>query len=147
MKVSGAGGTSSVSSGPGPKRVAGKAMSLPQTNEATGAAPAARASSASAVGGLDALLALQEAGGPLERRRRAVRRAGKILDGLEQVKMALLDSASPAPALTALAAVVKEVRAETDDPMLEDVLNEVDVRAAVELAKREVAEARAREGV
>jgi Class II flagellar assembly regulator len=33
------------------------------------------------------------------------------------------------------------------DPMLEDVLNEVDVRAAVELAKREVAEARVREGV
>lgn len=142
MKVNGPGGTSSLSGGASAKRPTGEAMRLPQTAESASAAPTARTSAASAVGGLDALLALQEAGGPLERRRRAVRRAGKILDGLEQVKMALLDSASPAPALAALAQVVKEVRSSTDDPMLEDVLNEIDVRAAVELAKRDVANAK-----
>ncbi|MGX9105081.1 flagellar assembly protein FliX, partial [Escherichia coli] len=58
------------------------------------------AASTAAVGGLtgvgsvDALLALQQmetVGGPLERRKRAVRRADNILDILGEVRIALID--------------------------------------------------------
>ncbi len=93
------------------------------------------------MGSLDALLALQETPSPLERRRRAIRRADGILDGLDGVKLALLGGGSPADALMKLRRAVSEARdAEfggeaADDLGLSAVLNEVEVRAAVELAK------------
>ena len=75
----------------------------------------------------------------MERKRRAVRRAGKLLDHLDQVKLAILDSAPTDGALEQLATAVREARDDSADPGLEDVLNEIETRAAGELAKREVA--------
>jgi hypothetical protein len=89
--------------------------------------------------GMDALLALQDVGGPLERKRRAVRRAGLILDVLEDVKVALLDGGITGHDLDRLRRAVRDERSQTDDPKLEAVLDEVEVRAAVELAKLEQA--------
>ena len=97
-------------------------------------------SSAGALTSLDALLALQEAPGPGERRRRAVKRARGLLDALDQVKLAMLDEGvGVRGALDQLQAVVRDMRDETDDPGLEGVLDEVETRAAVELAKDEMA--------
>lgn len=91
------------------------------------------------VGGLGALLALQETGGPLERRRRAVSRAGRILDVLDEVKLALVTGELSLSQLERLTRAVREERAATEDAALEDVLNEIETRAAVELAKLEMA--------
>lgn len=99
------------------------------------AAPAARTAGASPVSSIDALLALQSVGTPLERRRRAVGRAGRILDLLDDVKIALLEGSMTPNALTTLVEAVHEQRDRTDDPGLEGVLNEIETRAAVELAK------------
>jgi len=88
---------------------------------------------------LDALMALQEVGGPLERRRRAVGRASKILEALEDLKLDLLDGRLSPDALETLTRSVREQRAMTDDPRLEGVLDEIETRAAVELAKLEMA--------
>jgi hypothetical protein len=74
-------------------------------------------------------------GTPLERRRRAVGRAGRILDLLDDVKIALLEGSMTPNALTTLVAAVHEQRDRTDDPNLEGVLDEIETRAAVELAK------------
>lgn len=87
--------------------------------------------------GVDALLALQDVGGPLERRRRAVSRAGRILDVLDEVKVALLGGELSLADLDRLSRAVREERAATDDPKLEAVLDEIELRAAVELAKLE----------
>jgi hypothetical protein len=87
--------------------------------------------------GVQALIALQEPGGPLERRRRAVSRAGRILDVLDEVKVALLDGNLNAQDLERLSRAVREERAETDDPKLEELLGEIETRAAVEMAKLE----------
>jgi hypothetical protein len=92
----------------------------------------------SGVGSIDVLLALQEVGGPLERRRKAVRRAGQILDVLDDVKMALLEGEIPPAALDRLMRAIHQERDRTDDPRLEEVLNEIETRAAVEIAKLEV---------
>ncbi|HTX49704.1 MAG TPA: flagellar assembly protein FliX [Caulobacteraceae bacterium] len=95
------------------------------------------ASSVNAVGSLDVLMALQEVGGPLERKRRAVGRAGVILAALEGLKLELLEGRLTAGAMQALTRAVREQRSLTDDPRLEGLLDEIETRAAVELAKFE----------
>jgi len=141
MKVTG-----STSSGAVRSRSSGSApaegFSASAGEESSAAASPARASAMGAVSTLDALLTLQEAAGPLERRRKAVRRATDILDALDDLKLNLLDEDAPDvhAVLGRLQRSVREARSETDDPGLEDVLEQVEVRAAVELAKRETAE-------
>ena len=97
----------------------------------------ARALGPTGIGSIDALLALQAVGGSLERRRRALRRADKILDVLDEVKISLLEGEVPANALSNLVKAVQQTRDSTDDPGLESVLNEIETRAAVEIAKLE----------
>ncbi len=58
---------------------------------------------------------------------------------LDDVKLALLDGGLPPVALNRLLAAIREERAGTDDPKLEGLLNEIETRASVELAKLEMA--------
>ena len=108
-----------------------------QAPAAASAAQVARAGGVSGVMSVDALLALQDIGGPLERKRRAVGRAGRILDVLEDVKIGLLSGELSADDLERLKQAVRDERLSTDDERLEGVLNEIETRAAVELAKLE----------
>lgn len=136
MRISGSVGTGSA----GAARPAGGASAAGFAAPTAPAAPAAagaRAASAGPVAGLEALLALQETGGPLERRRRAVARAGRLLDDLDGVKLALLGQGSERAALEGLGRSVRETRDQVDDPALCGLLDEIETRAAVELAKRE----------
>jgi hypothetical protein len=88
--------------------------------------------------GVEALLALQDVGGPLEGRRRSVRRAGRLLDVLDDLKVALIDGILRPDQIRGLASAIAEQRAATGDPALESVLDEIETRAAVELAKLEM---------
>lgn len=140
MKVSGTGGVSQAQgAGKAAARGGGEGFRL------TGAAPAggverpAAVGGVSAVMGVEALLALQDVGGPLERKRRSVRRAGQILDVLDGLKVALLGGELDAGDLDRLRRAIREERQATDDPKLEGVLDEIETRAAVELAKLEIA--------
>ena len=76
-------------------------------------------------------------GGPLERRRRALTRGGRVLDDLDRVQMAILDGDDPREALGSLARTSAEARERGDDAGLDGVLDAIDLRAAVELAKAE----------
>ena len=137
MKVSGTSGVGSAS-GPGKAKPAGgEGFQIAQPAAAAGAAQVARAGGVGGVMSVDAILALQDIGGPLERRRRAVGRAGKILDVLEDVKIALLSGDVSMDDLERLKRAVAEERQGLDDERLEGVLNEIETRAAVELAKLE----------
>ena len=138
MKVGGANGVGPTG-GPGRPRPAGggAGFSIPTPGAAQGPAQMARTASLSGVAGLDALLALQDVGGPTERRKRAVRRAGRILDMLEEVKLGLLSGEVTTNDLQRLQSAVRDQREGTEDPRLEGVLNEIETRAAVELAKLE----------
>jgi hypothetical protein len=107
--------------------------------DAADAAPASRLASTPGVGSIDALIALQEVDGPLERRRKAVRRADLILDVLDEVKLELIDGGVAPAQLERLVQAVRRERQNTDDPRLEGLLDEIETRAAVELAKLEMA--------
>lgn len=138
MKVSSTGGVSSTGASRAKPAGGSSGFSLPSVNAASGAASTASVGGLSGVGSVDALLALQAAetvGGPLERRKRAVRRADHILDILGEVRIALIDGDISPATLDRLSRAIREQRENTDDPRLEGVLNEIETRAAVELAK------------
>lgn len=86
---------------------------------------------------LGALLAVQAVDDPLTGRRRARERGERLLDALDELRLALIEGRLPARKLGALQALVGEQRAATDDPQLQAVLDEIELRAAVELAKLE----------
>lgn len=138
MKVSSTSGVGSAA-GPGKAKPAagGQGFQIAQPAAGGGAAQVARAAGVSGVMSVDAILALQDVGGPLERKRRAVGRAGRILDVLEDVKIGLLSGEVTADDLERLKKAVRDERDATDDERLEGVLNEIETRAAVELAKLE----------
>ena len=137
MKVTGPSGPASATGAratPAQSAVSGFSLSTPSVSAPAGVTAAA---SVNAVSSLEALFALQEVGGPLERRRRAVWRADKILDALEGLKLELLEGVLNPAMLESLTRAVREQRSMTDDPKLEGLLDEVETRAAVELAKLE----------
>ena len=145
MKVSGS--RSPIPLGPtrGQAREAGADFAPSASGAPQASAAAARVGALGAVGSLDALLALQETLSPLERRRRAVRRAGVMLDALDDLKFALIDPEGvDASAAGRLADAIRQTRDETDDSELEALLEQVEIRAAVEIAKRETTAARAK---
>jgi len=139
MKITGPNGISSSGSGQGAKKTSGAGFSLPAADEATSMTGLNRAGGTSPVGSLDALIALQQVDEPNEKRRRAIQRGGRLLDMLDRLKLALLNEELGDDHLKALAVAVREQRAMTGDPGLEALLDQIETRAAVELAKRETA--------
>ena len=137
MKITGPNSVNATASGP--RRAAGSGFALGDANGASSASESSVALGVSALGSVDALIALQEVDGPLGRRRRAISRAGRLLDELEGLKLALLDGDVSEAAIRRLSMVAREQREATSDPGLDAVLNQIETRAAVELAKLETA--------
>lgn len=84
---------------------------------------------------VDSLLSLQEVADGLGGRRRAVVRGEKLLDALDELRHALLVGAVPRARLAALAQLAGETAPLVDDPHLAEILADIELRAAVELAK------------
>jgi len=84
---------------------------------------------------LDTLVTLQEAPNDREARRRALKRASDMLDALDAIRIDLLDGGVPAPRLEALVRLVRVQRDQISDPRLAHLLDEIELRARVELAK------------
>jgi hypothetical protein len=140
MKVSGTTGSASaggVRSTGGQTAASGFSPAMP--SGVSGPSGVASARPAGQVSSLEALIAMQEVGGPLERKKRAVGRASHILDALENLKLDLLEGRLSPSSIASLTRAVRDQRSLTDDPRLEGVLDEVETRAAVELAKLEMA--------
>ena len=137
MKITAANRVSVTGVGQGGRRAPQGGFSVPDAEEAAASTSVARTSGVSSVGSVDALIALQEVEEPLARRRRAVARAGRLLDGLDQIKLALLDGAPAPEQLHRLASAVREQRIGSEDPGLQALLDQIETRAVVELAKLE----------
>jgi hypothetical protein len=101
----------------------------------SGDAPAAAAAPPPALGQIEGLLTVQELPDPLMRRRRAVQRGHTLLDRLEELRLALLAGGLPRARLDELARLARTARETVEDAGLGRVLDEIDLRVAVELAK------------
>ncbi len=84
---------------------------------------------------VDGLFQLQEMPDALAQRRRAVQRGGTLLDRLDDLRLALLAGSLSQAQIAELQRVVASERDLVDDPRLLAVLDEIDLRAKVELAK------------
>lgn len=87
------------------------------------------------VNAVNALLSVQELEDAGAERRRAVARADDILDQLDELRHGLLIGAFPAGKLKRLLVLVRRQEQRIADPRLREVLAEIELRAAVELAK------------
>jgi hypothetical protein len=135
MKIEGPTGPSSTGAARGAGRTSAGGFSLSGSGEAAEAAEAQRMAGLDGVMTVSALLALQGVEDPLHRKKRAMGRANRLLDILDDLKVAMLEGRASPSALDNLAHTVREQREGTDDPGLNDVLNQIETRAAVELAK------------
>lgn len=81
------------------------------------------------------VLAAQEVDDATARASRGKMRAKEMLDKLEEIQHGLLAGTLPSQKLVELARVVNSRKVPVDDPKLAEVLDEIDLRAQVELAK------------
>ncbi len=117
---------------------ASRGFSVPSASVSAGSLATTSAASVGGVSGLSSLVALQGVEDATERRRRAIRRGGGLLDRLEELKLAMLGGEAGEGALERLSRTLREARDDDADPGLTSVLDQIDLRAAVELAKAEV---------
>ncbi|HEY4031825.1 MAG TPA: flagellar assembly protein FliX [Caulobacteraceae bacterium] len=135
MKIQGPSGPSQTGAARGAGKSVSGGFSLSGAGEASEAADAQRMAGLDGVMTVSTLLALQGVEDPLQRKKRAMGRASRLLDMLDDLKVAMLEGRASPSTLDNLARAVREQRESTDDPGLNDVLNQIETRAAVELAK------------
>lgn len=100
-----------------------------ETNTAPGV------SATAPLAGIASVLACQEVDDATARASRGKMRAQEMLDKLEEIQHGLLAGALPSQKLVELAKVVQSRRVQVDDPHLAEILDAIDLRAQVELAK------------
>jgi hypothetical protein len=88
------------------------------------------------IGSVDALLAAQEVEVSGEEERRQARKRGdEILDRLDELRHGLLAGTLTEAQLMALANLVRARRASIVDPKMREIIDEIELRAEVEIAK------------
>jgi len=99
---------------------------VPSPSGVTGAAP---------IQSVDSLLALQGSDDGADGRGRARARGEALLDRLDMLRTDILEGRIPRQRLDELGSLVRSQRAVVDDPRLTDVLDQIELRVEVELAK------------
>jgi hypothetical protein len=95
----------------------------------------AGATSLRSISTIDALMALQGVEDPTERKKRAVAKGKNALDVLDALKLGLLDGSVDGSTLARLKVASDGLTEETGDAGLDEILGEIGLRVAVELAK------------
>ena len=92
------------------------------------------------ISAVDTILALQGVEDSTNSRQRGVRHGEQLLTLLDELRDVLLAGGIPRETLNRLALAITKHREHFVDPQLQGVLDEIDLRARVELAKLEQAE-------
>ena len=120
------------------KPSAGGANFSEQVSASDGAGSATGVTGAAPLASVDALWALQEVPDSTTGRSKGLMRADDMLDILEEVRKGILLGSISMPNLRALADLARNQQGNTDDKQLDELLQEIELRAEVELAKYEV---------
>ncbi len=94
------------------------------------------------IAALDSILALQGMDDSTDGRSKGLKHGEQLLDMLDQVRDGLLAGGIPRATLNRLAAAVTRRHDQFADPRLQSVLDEIELRAHVELAKLEMMDKR-----
>ncbi len=133
--------------GTGPIRTAQTVRRVAKTGKSGGASfskhlegpdevdTASAASGTCALGAVTGVVGIQEVDDALARAAKGKLRAQDILDKMDELRLELLDGRLSREKLLHLARVVNARRIEVSDPRLAEILDEIDLRAQVELAK------------
>lgn len=111
-------------------------LSAAQTDSA---AHPAEVSEATASADITSLLALQEISEEERKRERLVKQGKNMLDALERLRQQLLIGEIPMQMLPDLAASLAQQKETVSDPHLLEIIDDIELRLAVELAKLEMA--------
>ena len=136
MKIEGPNRTSATSSSKGKGKVSSGDGSF--SDLLTGGVKETRGAAAThSIASIDSLLAAQSVEDPTERaaRKRMQVRADNILNELENMRIALLSGTLTVGHVIDIADVVAAHREKIMDPRLHAVLDEIDLRAQIEIAK------------
>lgn len=138
MKVEGPGNTSQTKKSEGKKKAAGTGFDKLVSGAASGVAQSFTTPS---VTNVDALLSVQEVEDPTARaaKKRMRERGDKLLNELDNIRMSLLTNTLTIGEVISVADMVASHREKIVDPTLTGILDEIDLRAQVELAKARIA--------
>lgn len=132
MRIYGPNGAALANAPASARRAAGGKFSV-----SDGDAPrnSSAAGSLRSISTLDALMALQGVEDATERKKRSVAKGRNALDVLDDLKVAVLDGTLDQSTLARLKVASEGLTEESGDSGLDQVLGEIDLRVAVELAK------------
>jgi hypothetical protein len=132
MRVYGPNGTALAAKPSSARRTGGGTFTVSEQDSPRNAGAASSLRSISTV---DVLLALQGVEDPTERKKRAVAKGRNALDVLDKLKVSLLDGSVDQSTLFRLKVASEGLAEQSGDPGLDEVLSQIDLRVAVELAK------------
>ncbi|MBC8337885.1 MAG: flagellar assembly protein FliX [Rhodospirillales bacterium] len=95
------------------------------------------ADGASPVGAMDSILAVQEVPDATDGRSKGilVRYGDELLERLDEIRLAILSGVVSKERLADLAQKLRQKRQTCDDPRLNEIIDEIELRAEVEVAK------------
>ena len=108
------------------------ALSSASASSSDGASEVSGVSATASVGNF---LALQEVSDEEYNRSKAIRQGQDLLKSLDSIRQSLLLGNVPISTLETLEGRLKNQRAQTEDPKLHAIMDDIELRAAVELAK------------
>ena len=111
----------------------GSLLDSPEETESTGTLTGVQP-----MGMLEGLLSIQQLENEVMEKKKAVKKGSEILDYLDQLRHGLLRGRLSTMQIKNLAHAVQEMQYNISDPRLQEILSQIETRAAVELAKLEM---------
>ena len=135
MRVGGPRKTAATSGAKGGKSASKSGAKFSVPEEEVEAATASGVPSASPIGSIDAIMALQGVGDSTEQNEKALEKGEDLLEKLDEIRHGLLMGNVSPQKLLQLKDTLASYNISGSDPKLAEIVKDIEVRAAVELAK------------
>lgn len=135
MKVGGSGKITSTSGAKGGKSAPKSGAKFSVTEEEVEVATASAVPLASPIGSIDVIMALQGVGDSTDQNEKTAQKGEDLLEKLDEIRHGLLMGNVSPQKLLQLKETLASYKISGSDPKLAEIVKDIEVRAAVELAK------------
>ncbi len=135
MRITGPGRVNSTQKSKGSKSASGTGAKFSVPSEAEEVSTPTNVASGSPIASVDAIVALQGVDDSTTSNKKAIKKSLDLLDRLEEIRHGLLIGSIPVDRLKQLKTALEQMNVPADDPGLGQIVRDIEVRAAVELAK------------